>query len=75
MQLAERHIIKSTEHRFVEIDKLAFQSKNLYNAANYVPNRWLIIRRGGNKSEKQCVLEKNVCERDRSTYPHLGEHS
>jgi len=40
-----------------------------------VPNRWLIIRRGGNKSEKQWVLEKNVCERDRSTYPHLGEHS
>ena len=36
MQLAERHIIKSTEHRFVEIDKLAFKSKNLYNAANYV---------------------------------------
>jgi len=34
--LAERHIIKSTEHRFVEIDKLAFQSQNLYNAANYV---------------------------------------
>ncbi|MGB7712177.1 MAG: transposase [Microcoleus sp.] len=36
MQLAERHIIKSTEHRFVEIDGLAFRSKNLYNAANYV---------------------------------------
>ncbi|MEG3925460.1 MULTISPECIES: transposase [unclassified Microcoleus] len=36
MQLAERHIIKSTEHRFAPIDKLAFQSKNLYNAANYV---------------------------------------
>jgi putative transposase len=36
MQLAERHIIKFTEHRFVEIDGLAFQSKNLYNAANYV---------------------------------------
>ena len=36
MQLAERHIIKSTEHRFAEIDKLAFKSKNLYNAANYV---------------------------------------
>ncbi|PHX53732.1 transposase [Tychonema bourrellyi FEM_GT703] len=36
MQLAERHIIKSTEHRFVEIDGLAFKSKNLYNAANYV---------------------------------------
>ncbi|MEG4571102.1 transposase [Microcoleus sp. N3A4] len=36
MQLAERHIIKSTEHRFTEIDVLAFKSKNLYNAANYV---------------------------------------
>ena len=36
MQLAERHIIKSTENRFVEIDRLAFKSKNLYNAANYV---------------------------------------
>jgi putative transposase len=34
MQLAERHIIKSTEHRFALIDGLAFQSKNLYNAAN-----------------------------------------
>ncbi|MEG4488093.1 transposase [Microcoleus sp. D2_18a_B4] len=36
MQLTERHIIKSTEHRFVEIDELAFKSKNLYNAANYI---------------------------------------
>jgi putative transposase len=36
MQLAERHIIKSTENRFVETDGLAFKSKNLYNAANYV---------------------------------------
>ena len=36
MQLAQRHIIKSTENRFVEIDKLAFKSKNLYNASNYV---------------------------------------
>nr|WP_293342481.1 transposase [Microcoleus sp. CAWBG58] len=36
MQLAERHIIKSTEHRFIEIDGLAFKSKNLYNAANYI---------------------------------------
>ena len=36
MQLAERHIIKSTGHRFAQIDELAFKSKNLYNAANYV---------------------------------------
>ncbi|MEG4035561.1 transposase [Microcoleus sp. w1-18aA5] len=36
MQLTERHIIKSTEHRFAEIDELAFKSKNLYKAANYI---------------------------------------
>ncbi|HCA95151.1 MAG TPA: transposase, partial [Cyanobacteria bacterium UBA9226] len=36
MQLAERHIIKSTYDSFAEIDELAFKSKNLYNAANYV---------------------------------------
>ncbi|MEP6516646.1 transposase [Microcoleus vaginatus FACHB-2002] len=36
MQLTERHIIKSTEHRFAQIDELAFKSKNLYNAAHYV---------------------------------------
>jgi IS605 OrfB family transposase len=36
MQLTERHIIKSTEHRFALIDELAFKSKNLYNAAYYV---------------------------------------
>src|SRR4028119_1892926 len=36
MQLAERHIIKSREYRFPEIDELAFKSQNLYNAANYV---------------------------------------
>lgn len=36
MQLTEKHIIKSTDERFTEIDELAFQSKNLYNAANYI---------------------------------------
>ncbi|MEG3866731.1 MULTISPECIES: transposase [unclassified Microcoleus] len=36
MQLTQRHIIKSTSHRFAQIDELAFKSKNLYNAANYV---------------------------------------
>jgi transposase len=36
MQLAERHIIKQTEHRFAELDNASWQSKNLYNAANYV---------------------------------------
>ena len=46
MQLTERHIIKSTEHRFALIDELAFKSKNLYNAAHYVIRQSFIYRWG-----------------------------
>ena len=36
MQLAERHVIKRADPRFKVIDRAAFISKNLYNAANYL---------------------------------------
>ena len=36
MQLVERHTIKRADPRFTAIDRAAFASKNLYNAANYV---------------------------------------
>jgi IS605 OrfB family transposase len=36
MQLVERHVIKRSDPRFTGIDRAAFASKNLYNAANYV---------------------------------------
>jgi len=36
MQLVEQHIIRQSDLRFSEIDRAAFASKNLYNAANYV---------------------------------------
>lgn len=36
MQLVERHVIKRADPRFAAIDRAAFASKNLYNAANYV---------------------------------------
>jgi putative transposase len=36
MQLVERHVIKRADSRFQAIDRAAFASKNLYNAANYV---------------------------------------
>ena len=36
MQLVERHVIKRADPRFTAIDRAAFASKNLYNAANYV---------------------------------------
>lgn len=36
MQLVERHVINRADPRFAAIDRAAFASKNLYNAANYV---------------------------------------
>jgi len=36
MQLVERHAIKQTGPRSAVIDRAAFASKTLYNAANYV---------------------------------------
>jgi putative transposase len=35
MQLVERHVIKRADPRFQTIDRAAFASKNLYNAASY----------------------------------------
>lgn len=35
MQLTERHIIKSVNKKYKELDKICFLSKNLYNVANY----------------------------------------
>jgi IS605 OrfB family transposase len=35
MQLAEQHIIRKGDNRWLEIDLAAFKSKNLYNAAMY----------------------------------------
>src|SRR5258707_5234113 len=35
MQLVEQHIIRRADRRFAAIDRAAFASKNLYNAANY----------------------------------------
>jgi putative transposase len=36
MQLVEQHVIRDTDPRFAAIDRAAFASKNLYNAANYL---------------------------------------
>lgn len=45
MQLTEQHVIKRDDSRFAIIDAAAFQSKNLYNAANY-EYRQAFIRQG-----------------------------
>jgi putative transposase len=36
MRLVEQHVICDTDARFATIDRAAFASKNLYNAANYL---------------------------------------
>jgi putative transposase len=45
MQLVEQHVIRTTDSRFAAIDRAAFASKNLYNAANYLV-RQTFIREG-----------------------------
>jgi len=35
MQLAEKHVISKSDPRYAVIDRAAFASKNLYNAALY----------------------------------------
>jgi putative transposase len=42
MQLVERHVIKRADPRFAAIDRAAFASKNLYNAANYMVRQSVI---------------------------------
>jgi putative transposase len=44
MQLVERHVIKRADSRFAAIDRAAFASKNLYNAANYVVRQSFIFQ-------------------------------
>jgi hypothetical protein len=59
MQLAERPIIKSAEHRFTEIDKLAFQSKNLDNASNYIIRQNFVSGWGYLNYKKMAQLMKS----------------
>lgn len=36
MQLVEQHVIRDTDPRYAAVDRAAFASKNLYNAANFL---------------------------------------
>jgi putative transposase len=44
MQLVEQHVIDKTDPRFATIDRAAFASKNLYNAALYEQRQAYIFR-------------------------------
>ena len=43
MQLVEQHIIRKNDQRFEPIDRAAFLSKNLYNAANYAVRQTFVF--------------------------------
>lgn len=43
MQLVEKHVIRKTDLRFALIDRAAFASKNLYNAALYEIRQYYIF--------------------------------
>lgn len=45
MRLVEQHVIRKSDPRYAAIDRAAFASKNLYNAANYLV-RQSFIREG-----------------------------
>jgi putative transposase len=42
MQLVEQHVIRASDPRYAAIDRAAFASKNLYNAANYLVRQTFI---------------------------------
>jgi putative transposase len=44
MHLVEQHVIKRADPRFAAIDRAAFASKNLYNAANYELRQAFIVQ-------------------------------
>jgi putative transposase len=44
MHLVERHVIERADPRFQAIDRAAFASKNLYNAANYELRQAFILQ-------------------------------
>ena len=46
MQLVEQHIVAKSDPRFEPIDRAAFLSKNLYNAANYAVRQTFVFESG-----------------------------
>jgi putative transposase len=62
MLLAERHIIKKGHRFWPEIDRLSWQSKNLYNSANYLIRQNLIYGHGYLNYNQMASLMKETEE-------------
>jgi len=61
MQLVEQHIISKKDCRLLALDKAAFASKNLYNAANYlIRQEFIFIKRGLFSSKSGILINADV---------------
>jgi putative transposase len=70
MHLVEQHVIRDTDPRYAAIDRAAFASKNLYNAANYLVRQayihegvWLnfaAVYHRAKDHEAYCALPRKV---------------
>jgi IS605 OrfB family transposase len=64
MQLVEKHVIKKTDPRFVLIDRAAFASKNLYNAALYeIRQHFIFVGKYLNYKQMDKLMQKHEAYR------------
>src|SRR5690242_1262689 len=63
-QLVERHLIKKNDPRFVFIDRAAFASKNLYNAALYeIRQHYIFAGKRLNYNQLDKIMQKHEAYR------------
>lgn len=64
MQLVEKHVIRKTDPRFAAIDKAAFASKNLYNAALYeIRQHFIFAEKYLNYKQMDKIMQKHEAYR------------
>lgn len=64
MQLVEKHMIKKTDPRFALIDRAAFASKNLYNAALYeIRQHFIFVGKYLNYKQMDKLMQKHEAYR------------
>jgi len=64
MQLVEKHVIKKSDPRFAAIDRAAFLSKNLYNAALYeIRQHYIFVGKYLNYQQMDKIMQKHEAYR------------
>jgi putative transposase len=64
MQLVEKHVIRKNDPRYAAIDKAAFASKNLYNAALYeIRQHFIFVGKYLNYKQMDKIMQKHEAYR------------